>query len=180
VGAAGTMLSLVFFAGVIDRIVAVDQHGQDERPLVETLRRLPAVRLILVSLLAGALVIAGFILLVVPGLVLMVLLGIVGPVVVIEKLGVWRSLGRSIRLVWPHFWLVLVLVVVPTLAEESLTSWFERFHSYERPLVHFTVDVIVTLLVGGLVGVLEVTAAHALIADERRRAERQLADAAVK
>ena len=110
----------------------------------------------------------------------MVLLGIVGPLIVIEELGVWRSLRRSIHLVWPHFGLVLVLVVVPTFAEESLTSWFERFHAYEKPLVHFTVDVFVTLLVGGLVGVLEVTAARALIADERRRAERQLEDAAVR
>jgi hypothetical protein len=36
-------------------------------------------------------------------------------------------------------------------------------------LVRLPVDIVVTLLVGGIIGVLEVTLAHALIADQRRR-----------
>ncbi len=63
------------------------------------------------------------------------------------------------------------MIVVPTFAEESLTSWMERFVWYERVLVRLPVDIVVTLLVGGVIGVLEVTLAHALIADQRRRRE---------
>jgi hypothetical protein len=36
-------------------------------------------------------------------------------------------------------------------------------------LVHLPIDVASTILVGGLIGVIEVTLAHALIADHRRR-----------
>jgi len=62
-----------------------------------------------------------------------------------------------------------VVIVLPTFAEESLTSWLDAFSWYDPVVVRVPVDVVVTLIVGGLVGVLEVTLAHALIADQRRR-----------
>jgi hypothetical protein len=40
---------------------------------------------------------------------------------------------------------------------------------YEHPLVYLPIDVASTIFVGGLIGVLEVTLAHALIADAKRR-----------
>jgi hypothetical protein len=170
-GVAGTALSLVFFAGVIDRIVAVDQKGEDDLPIRAVLRDLPTLRLIVAGVLATAITIVGLVLFLVPGLVLMVLFCVVGPVVVIEGAGAWRSLWRSAALVGPHFFLALVVIVLPTFAEESLTSWLDGFSWYEPVLVRVPVDVIVTLVVGGVVGVLEVTLAHALIADKRRRRE---------
>jgi hypothetical protein len=169
VSVAGTTLSLIFFAGVIDRIVAVDQLDEEDIPLRGILRRLPALRLILAGALATVLILAGLILLLVPGFILMVLFSIVGPLIVIEDLRVWAGLRRSARLVWPHFFLALTVVLVPTLLEEELASSLERFSWYASPLVHLSVDVASTILVGGLIGVLEVTLAHALIADERRR-----------
>ena len=171
VSVAGTTLSLILFAGVIDRIVAVDQQGDDDAPLLTILRGLPTMRLILAGTLATALILAGLILLLVPGFMLMVLFCIVGPIVVIEDQRVWASLRRSARLVWPHFWLTTVVVLVPTMLEEELTASLERFSWYESPLVHLSVDVASTIFVGGLIGVLEVTLAHALIADYRRRTE---------
>jgi len=167
----GTTLSLIFFAGIIDRIVAVDQHGHEEAPLLHILRSLPTVRLILAGLLATALILAGLLLLLVPGLILMVLFCIVGPLIVIEDLRAVQSLRRSARLVWPHFFLATTVVLVPTMLEEQLSLWLERLSWYESPLVRLPIDVASTILVGGLVGVLEVTLAHALIADHRRRRE---------
>jgi len=119
--------------------------------------------------LATAIMIAGLIIFLVPGLILMVLFCVVGPIVVIEGASAWRSLWRSAALVRPHFFLALVVIVLPTFAEESLTSWLERFGWYEGVFVRVPVDVVVTLVVGGVIGVLEVTLAHALIADRRRR-----------
>ena len=58
-GVAGTVLSLVFFAGVIDRIVAVDQKGEEDLPLGDVLRGLPTLRLILASILTAALTVVG-------------------------------------------------------------------------------------------------------------------------
>jgi hypothetical protein len=171
VSVTGTMLSLVFFAGVIDRLVAVDQYGEDYAPLFHIVRNVPTVRLIVASLLAAGLIIAGILLFVVPGLLLMVLLCVVGPVVVIEHLHPWAACLRSAKLVWPHSLLATTVVLLPTVLEEELTSWLETLSWYESPLPHLTIDVGSTILVGGLIGVIEVTLAHALIADYRRRRE---------
>jgi hypothetical protein len=103
---AGTTLSLVFFSGVVDRIVAQDQKGEDGLPIREILSGLPTLRLIVASLLAAAFTVVGLVLLLVPGFVCMILFAVVGPVIV-----------------------------------------------------------------GGVVGVLEVTLAHALISDRRSRRE---------
>ena len=171
VSVAGTTLSLVLFAGVIDRIVAVDQFGEDDAPLRVILRGLPTLRLILAGTLATALILAGLLLLLVPGFILMVLFCLVGPLIVIEDLRVWASLRRSARLVWPHFFLALTVVLIPTVLEDQLTAWLETLAWYEHPFVRLPLDVASTILVGGLVGVIEVTLAHALIADYRRRRE---------
>jgi hypothetical protein len=173
VGIAGTMLSLVFFSGVIDRIVAVDQHGEEYLPLVQTLRRLPTWRLLLASSASAALVVLGLVLFLIPGLVLMVLFAVVGPVIVIEDLRAWRGLRRSAGLTWPHVLLVVVTVLVPTTLDEQVSSWLEHFRWYEHPWIALPLDVGSTIVVGGLVGVLEVTLAHALIADQRRRREKR-------
>jgi hypothetical protein len=169
VSIAGTILSLILFAGVIDRIVAVDQHGHDDAPLRDILRGLPTGRLVLAGILAAALTLAGLLLLLLPGLLVMILFSLVGPLIVIEDLGAWASLRRSARLVWPHFFLVLTVVLVPAMLEQELSSWLEGLSWYEHPLVHLPIDVASTIVVVGLIGVIEVTLAHALIADEKRR-----------
>ncbi len=179
-GVAGTALGLVFFAGVMDRIVAVDQKGEDDVPIRTVLHELPTGRLIAAMALSTLIIVAGLLLFLVPGLLLMVLYSVVGPIVVIEGASAWRSLRRSAALVAPHFFLALVVIVVPTFAEEGFTSWMDRFAWYERVLVRLPVDILVTLLVGGIIGVLEVTLAHALIADQRRRREDEAATARLR
>ena len=175
---AGTVLGLTFFAGVLDRVVAVDQYGHPDASLLEVLRKLPFGRLVLASFLTSAVILAGLVLFVVPGVVLLVLFSVVGPLIVIEELSVVRALLRSMRLVWPHMLLAFVVVTLPTVFEDTPLSYLERFHWYERPFIRVPVDVVVTLIVGGVVGVLEVTLAHALIADQKRRLTRREADQA--
>jgi hypothetical protein len=168
---AGTTLSLVFFSGVVDRIVAVDQKGEEGIPLGEILKRLPTVRLVLAAILSVALTVVGLLLLLIPGFVCMVLFAIVGPVIVIEDLGVWQGLRRSASLTKGHALLVIVTVLVPTTLDEQISSWFEHFAWYAHPWVQLPLDVGSTAVIGGLVGVLEVTLAHALINDRRRQRE---------
>jgi hypothetical protein len=179
-GVAGTVLSLVFFAGVIDRIVAVDQKGEEDLPLGDILRGLPTLRLVLASILSAVLTVAGLLLFLLPGFVLMVLFAVVGPVIVIEGLGVWGGLRRSAGLTAPHGLLVIVTVLIPATLDEELSSWLEHLAWYAHPWVQLPLDVGSTIIVGGVVGVLEVTLAHALIADQRRRREEkaQAADTA--
>jgi hypothetical protein len=175
---AGTMLSLVFFSGVLDRIVAVDQKGEEDLPLSVTLRGLPTGTLIAASSLTAALTVVGLVLFLVPGFALMVLFAVVGPVIVIEDLRVRQSLRRSAALTRTHVLLVIVTVLVPATLDEQLSSWLEHFAWYEHPWVQLPLDIGSTIIVGGLVGVLEVTLAHALIADHRRRREALAGDRA--
>ena len=115
------------------------------------------------------LTVIGLVLFLIPGFVCMVLFAVVGPVIVIEDLGVWRGLKRSAGLTKRHALLVIVTVLIPTTLDEQLSSWFERFAWYDHPWVQLPLDVGSTIVVGGLVGVLEVTLAHALITEYRQR-----------
>ena len=168
---SGTIIGLTFFAGILDRIVAVDQHSHEDAPPHEIVRHLPFTRLVVASFVATALIAAGFVAFIVPGSVLLVLWSILGPLIVIEDLRVFPALPRSARLVWPHFLLALVVVAIPTPLEDVPLSMLERFSWYEQPLVRVPVDVLATRVLGGVIGVIEVTLAHALIADEKRRRE---------
>lgn len=166
---AGTMLSLVFFAGLIDRFVAVDQNGEADLPLLEILRRLPTLRLVGASVLTAAITVVGLVLFLLPGIACMVLFAVVGPVIVIEDLGVRQGLRRSAGLTWRHTLLVIVTVLIPAMLDEEVSSRLEHLAWYAQPWIRLPLDVGSTIVIGGLVGVLEVTLAHALIADERRR-----------
>lgn len=162
--ALAATLGTTFFAGMLDRVVAVDQHGHDDAPLLQVLRTVPVVRLILADLAAGGLIMLGVFAFVVPGVVLSVFLGVVGPVLVIEDLGVRQALRRSVQLVRPHFLLTFLLVPVPAGIEESLVGWLERRTHGNAPL-WLVVDVASTAVVASFVGLLEITLAHRLIAD---------------
>ena len=50
------------------------------------------------SVLSAAFIVVGLLLFLVPGFVCMILLAVVGPVIVIEDLGVWHGLKRSASL----------------------------------------------------------------------------------
>jgi len=124
---SGTIIGLTFFAGILDRIVAVDQHGLEDAPLHEIVRHLPFTRLAVTSFVATAFIAAGFVAFVVPGLVLLVLWSIRGPLIIIEDLRVFPALRCSARLVWPHFMLALVVAAIPTLLEDVPLSMPKRF-----------------------------------------------------
>lgn len=162
--AAAATIGTTFFAGVLDRVVAVDRHGLEDVPLTRALREVPLVRLVLADLAAVGLIVLGAVAFVVPGVVLAVLLAIVGPVLVIEDLGVWPALRRSAQLVRPHALLTFLLVLLPSGLEESLVSWGEHA-THGNTLLWLVVDVATTAVVGSFVGILEITLAHDLIAD---------------
>ena len=115
-GVAGTALSLVFFAGVIDRIVAVDQKGEDDLPI----RASPPTTSPRCAWSLAAVLTAVFTdrrpdpLPRARASSCMVLFCVVGPIVVIE--GAERlaaAFERSAALVGPHFFLALVTVIDP-------------------------------------------------------------------
>ena len=68
--------------------------------------------LIVAGLVVGLLVLFGFILLIVPGLYLLTIFAVVAPVIVIERAGVFESLGRSRALVKGNGWNVFGVIII--------------------------------------------------------------------
>lgn len=167
-GIVASLIGITIFAGVIEVLAAAEQEGT-ATPVLVGLRRRPMVRLVLAGVLVAVLVMAGAIAFFVPGLVLLVLLSTVGPLIAIERIGIGAALVRSARLVWRHFLLVGVTVTIPLMLEDAPVRLLEGYARLEAPLAVVSLGVLTSVFLGGLVGVLEVTLAHALLTEERRR-----------
>jgi hypothetical protein len=81
-------------------------------------------QLILVGIVAGVAIVIGFILIIVPGLILITIWSVAAPVVVLERPGGLRALGRSRELVrgngWHVFGVILVLGILVVVAGSAL------------------------------------------------------------
>jgi hypothetical protein len=108
------LLGLVLLSGVLTKLVGAC-HGGREVSVREALTSLAWGRLILADLLVGVLVAIGFVLLIVPGLVAFTFLSVTGPVIEAEDRAVLAALRRSVRLVRPHFWWVMLLASLPSI-----------------------------------------------------------------
>jgi hypothetical protein len=120
------MLGEVFFAGLLERLVGEAGHDAPDRRTLDVLRTLPYGRLILADVLVTAAIILGLFALVVPGIVLYTLLAVTGPIVNIESRSAVSAMRRSASLVRRHFWLTLLLVTVPLMLADSISSSVER------------------------------------------------------
>jgi hypothetical protein len=112
VGAVATssLFGEVFFSGAI--AASLTHPEEEERPSFRQLAsHISYGKLIAVDLLYVAFTLVGLIALIVPGILALVYLSLAGPVVELEKRGVWEGFGRSFRLVRGHFWMVAAIVV---------------------------------------------------------------------
>jgi hypothetical protein len=80
------------------------------------------VPLFAVGVLAGIAIAIGFVLLIVPGLILLTIWAVIVPVIVIERVGVFGSFGRSRELVRGSGWQVFGVIVVLFLISIVLTG----------------------------------------------------------
>jgi hypothetical protein len=115
------LLGEIFYTGAV--AIALTHPSDGEQPsLREVARSVRYGTLIAVDLIFGVLVAVGFIAFFVPGLLVFVYLGLAAPIVEIEHRGVRAALGRSVRLVRGHFWLVLAVLVPIEIASDGLTN----------------------------------------------------------
>jgi hypothetical protein len=151
-----------FFAGLLDRVVEAEEHGQPVPRLRQVLRTLPYGRLIGadVLLMVGTAVFAIF--LAVPGLVFYTVFSLVGPIVVREDRKVLDAFRRSYRLVRTRFWLVFLLVTLPVLVEEDVVHGIVEAADGLGPLWVFVINALAGAAVGSVVALVEVTLAHRL------------------
>lgn len=155
-------LGTVFYAGLIDRVVAADQKGHPEYSIREVLATLPYKRLIGADVLLVVMTTVGLFFLIVPGVLAFTLFCLVGPLIVSEEISVVTAFRRSAALVRRHFWMTLMLVSIPLGLEHLLVEAVEH-RDFEREflvVVSFHTALAVTLI--AFVALVEVTLTYEL------------------
>jgi hypothetical protein len=118
VAAILSLVATTLFTGMVVELVADIRDGRRDSSVAQLLQAVTPVlgQLVLVAIAAGVGILIGFVLLIVPGLILATLWAVAAPVVVLERPGGLRALGRSRELVrgngWNVFAVILLLVIL--------------------------------------------------------------------
>jgi hypothetical protein len=113
-----SLVASTLFTGMVVELVADVEDGKRDASAGQLLRAASPVlgQLILVGIVAGIGIVIGFVLIIVPGLILITVWSVAAPVVVLERPGGLRALGRSRELVkgngWNVFAVILLLVIL--------------------------------------------------------------------
>ncbi len=113
-----SLVASTLFTGMVVELVADVQDGRRDASPGQLLQAAVPVlgQLILVGIVAGIGIVIGFILIIIPGLILLTIWSVAAPVVVLERPGGLRALGRSRELVrgegWNVFAVILLMVIL--------------------------------------------------------------------
>jgi hypothetical protein len=153
--------------GVLDVTVGEHQHGRRRFTLRELTAHLPWITLIVADVLVALLRVGGFVLLVVPGFIVITLTAVVGPVIMLERHGAWRSIRRSVTLVRPYFWLTFGVVTVPLVLEALFAEAIDSLPFIHDTVTHLATIVLLEVPVSTFVALVEITLAYELIERDR-------------
>ncbi len=160
-----SMAGVVVYAGILDKVVGAHLHGHPDLSVREIWRVLPLRRLAAADVVLAAVTLAGLALFVVPGVVIFTLWSLVGPVITIEDRSVSAAFRRSWQLVRPCFWLTLCFVTLPLQVEQTLLHAIHYAEIFEHPFVPaFLLNGMLGMVIGSVVGLIEVVLAYELIA----------------
>ena len=98
-----------------------------------------------------------------PGLIISTLLALVGPLINLLESSVPDAFRRSVRLVWPHFWIVFVMITVPLAVEHELVVLIAEVVPHENVFVVFFTNFALGAAIGLVLGLIEVSLAERLI-----------------
>jgi hypothetical protein len=107
---ASGLFGEVFFSGAI---AASLTHPEDEDSpgFVRLARHISYGKLIAVDIIFVLMMVVGTIAVILPGIFVFVYLSLSGPVVELEKRGIWDGFRRSFRLVRGHFWMAAAVLI---------------------------------------------------------------------
>ena len=111
------LVGITLYTGMVVELVADVQDGRRDATVGQLIQAATPVigQLILVGIIAGIGIAIGFVLIIIPGLILITIWSVAAPVVVLERPGALRALGRSRELVrgngWQVFGVIVVLVI---------------------------------------------------------------------
>ncbi len=156
-------LGLTFYAGMLERLVGAVERNLTPQPVSEVLATLPWVRLLIAEAILLVLTAVGALFLVIPGLVVGTLCALVGPLINLLDCSVGEAFRRSVRLVWPHFWIVFVMVTVPLAIEHEVIVLIKDLVPHERVILVFLTNFALGLGFGVALGLVEVSLAERLV-----------------
>jgi hypothetical protein len=156
-------LGLTFYAGMLERLVGSVERGEPAQPVLYVVRTLPWARLLLAEVFLALISAVTGALIVVPGLVVDTLFALVGPLINLLDCSVPDAFRRSVRVVWPHFFLVFFFVTVPLVFEHEVLVLVSELVHDEKNWVIFLSTFIVGDLFGMALGLMEVTLAERLV-----------------
>ncbi|HEX9481847.1 MAG TPA: hypothetical protein VF927_07075 [Solirubrobacteraceae bacterium] len=122
------LIATWLFTGMVVQLVADVQDGRRDATPGQLLRSVAPVlgSLVLVAVVAGILIVIGFVLIIVPGLILLTIWSVAVPAVVIERPPGLAALGRSRELVrgngWQVFGVILVLYFLVLVVSVALQA----------------------------------------------------------
>jgi hypothetical protein len=156
-------LGLTFYAGMLERLVGAVERNQTPQPVARVLATLPWLRLIMAEAILFVLTAVSTLFLIIPGLIVATLCALVGPLINLLDSSVPEAFRRSVRMVWPHFWIVLVMVTVPLAVEHEVVVLIKDLVPHERVFLVFITNFALGLSFGVALGLVEVSLAERLV-----------------
>lgn len=159
----------VVYAGYLDEAVGHEYFKGHRLHLRTVLTTLPWGRLIVADIVLIAGTTIGLALFVVPGLIWLTLFALVGPVLVQERHGLVDGFARTLELsrrAWKH---ILLLVVVLIIVEHAAHEWVHHALHHSDFWIEVTASWLVSAVVGGFVGLVEVALATELMSRDPLR-----------
>lgn len=142
-----TLVGTFIFTGAIIELVADIQDDRRDMSVGELFGSvLPVLgQLVLVGLVAGIGTGIGFVFLIIPGLILLTIWSVAAPVVVLERPGGLRALGRSRELVRGNGWRVFAVIFVLFALVAVVSFVIEIAFSFSGAVVSALVASVVTI-----------------------------------
>jgi hypothetical protein len=146
------LVGTTLYTGMVVELVADVQDGRRDATVGQLLQAATPVlgQLILVGILAGIGITIGFILIIVPGLILITIWSVAAPVVVLERPGAFKALGRSRELVKGNGWQVFGVIVVLVIGVGIVSAIIESIGDSGGTVVGVVVRVIVEIFTAPL------------------------------
>jgi hypothetical protein len=143
-----SLVASTLFTGMVVELVADLQDGRRDTSPGQLLRAAMPVlgQLILVGIVAGIGIVIGFILIIVPGLILLTIWSVAAPVVVLERPGGLRALGRSRELVRGEGWNVFAVILLMVILVAVISFVIEAIGASAGTGVDLLVRVVVGIL----------------------------------
>ena len=156
-------LGLTFYAGMLERLVGAVERNQTPQPVAQVLATLPWLRLIVAEAILFLVTAVSTLFLIIPGLIVSTLCALVGPLINLLDCSVREAFRRSVRVVWPHFWIVFLMITVPLAVEHELVVLIKDLVPHEAVFLVFLTNLALGFSLGVALGLVEVSLAERLV-----------------